>query len=344
MTEVQKQLGTKHYFTTAYCPWANGTVEAVCKQTIRAARAMLSEMHLAPQEWPCIIPATQAVLNNSPSSHRAGQTPLTAFTRHARYSPLALTVLHPTAIKSLSFIKAQQLAEISKFTTQVEQLHKEVSTQVSRQRRKQMETHNALTHLVQPNFHPGDYVLRTVPKMRQHKLFLTWKGPYVVEQVSANHTLRLRSLVQDSTFIAHVTRVRIYRNIDHDMRQEMSAMKITAEHNNFIPYVVAQFDHLNVEKKTGDMFIWTEWVGFEPVVGTIEPLYEKWIDVPRILTDHLQARADDGDELAQKASIKVSEFENDQGDHRPATMGNTNPPGVVYQKLLRVFYRPPHRN
>jgi hypothetical protein len=76
MTEVQKQLGTKHRFTTAHCPWANGTVEAVCKQTIRAARAMLSEMHLAPQEWPRILPALQAELNNSPSSHRAGQTPL----------------------------------------------------------------------------------------------------------------------------------------------------------------------------------------------------------------------------------------------------------------------------
>jgi hypothetical protein len=143
MTELQKQLGIKHHFTTAYCPWANSTVEAVCKQTIRAASAMLSEMHLAPQERPCILPAIQAVLNNSPSSHRAGQTPLNAFTGHARDSPLALTVLHPTANKSLSFIKAQQLAEIGKFTTQVENLHKEVSTQVSRQRRKQMEAHNA---------------------------------------------------------------------------------------------------------------------------------------------------------------------------------------------------------
>jgi transposase InsO family protein len=42
MMDVQKQLGTNHHFTTAYSPWANGTVKAVCKQTIRAARAMLS--------------------------------------------------------------------------------------------------------------------------------------------------------------------------------------------------------------------------------------------------------------------------------------------------------------
>jgi hypothetical protein len=300
-------------------------------------------MHLAPQDWPCILPAIQAVLNNSPSSHRAGQTPLTAFTGQARDSPVALTVLHPTANKSLSFIKAQQLAEISKFTTQVEQLHKEVSTQVSRQRKKQMEAHNANTNLVQPNFYEGDYVLRAVPKMRQHKLSLPWKGPYVVENIYENHTLRLRSLIQDVTFITHISRARIYSNVDHDLRQEMSAMRLTAEHNQFIPpkTPLPKFGHVAVEKKTGDMFVSTEWVGFDSEEGTMEPLYEKLVDVPRLLTEHLQARADAGDELTRKALIKIAEFENDMGDYRPHTMGDTNSlDKKVYQKLLRVPIHP----
>jgi hypothetical protein len=68
------------------------------------------------------------------------------------------------------FIKAQQLAGSTKLTQQVEQLHKEVTDKVSRQRRKQMEAHNASTHLVPPNFFPGDYVLRAEPKRVQHKL------------------------------------------------------------------------------------------------------------------------------------------------------------------------------
>jgi hypothetical protein len=102
MADIQKQLGTNHHFTTAYSPWANGTVEAVCKQTIRAARAMLSSgTHLAPQEWPCVLPAIQAVLNNSQSSHSAGQKTLTDFTGHARDTPLSLTILHPIANHSL---------------------------------------------------------------------------------------------------------------------------------------------------------------------------------------------------------------------------------------------------
>jgi hypothetical protein len=116
----------------------------------------------------------------------------------------------------------------------------------------------------------------------------------------------------------------------------------TAEHNQFIPYVVSQFGHVAVEKKTGDVFIFTEWVGFDAEEGTMEPLYEKWVDVPRLLTEHLQARADAGDELAHKALIKISEFENDMGDHRPHTMGDTNSLDKVYQKLLRVPIHPNH--
>jgi hypothetical protein len=174
-TDIQKLLGTNHHFTTAYSPWANGTVEAVCKQTIRAARTMLSEMHLAPQEWPCVLPAIQAVLNDFPSSHRAGQTPLTAFTGHTRDTPHSLTILHPIANHSLSFIKAQQLAESIKLANQVEKIHKEVSEKVSRQRRKQMEAHNAHTHHVQPNFSPGENVLRAEPRLYQHKLTLVFE-------------------------------------------------------------------------------------------------------------------------------------------------------------------------
>jgi transposase InsO family protein len=45
MADIQKHLGTNHHFTTAHSSWANGIVEAVCKQTKRAARVILSEMH-----------------------------------------------------------------------------------------------------------------------------------------------------------------------------------------------------------------------------------------------------------------------------------------------------------
>jgi hypothetical protein len=195
MTEVQKQLGTKHHFTKTYCQWAKGTVEAVCRQiselvelfSLKAFGTARMAVHFTrdtgcTQEFPII------------ASCRTNATDSIHLTRK-RLTAGAYSATHHCK-KSLPFIKAQKLAEISKFTTQVEQLHSEVTIQVSRQRRKQMEAHNAHTHLMRHTLIQGDYVLRAVPNMKQHKLLLTWKGPYVVDKVYANNTLRLRSLIK----------------------------------------------------------------------------------------------------------------------------------------------------
>jgi hypothetical protein len=42
----QKVLKAKHHFTTANCPWSNGTIESACKKVIRAFRAVLSELKI----------------------------------------------------------------------------------------------------------------------------------------------------------------------------------------------------------------------------------------------------------------------------------------------------------
>jgi transposase InsO family protein len=43
---VQKELKAKHHFTTANCPWSNGTIESACKQVIRAFRAVISVLNM----------------------------------------------------------------------------------------------------------------------------------------------------------------------------------------------------------------------------------------------------------------------------------------------------------
>jgi hypothetical protein len=319
MLDVQKQLGTNHHFTTVYSPWANGTVEAVCKQAIRAARAMLSEMPLAPEEWPCVLPAIQAVLKNSPSSHRAGRTPLAAFTGHVRDSPLSLPIQHPITNKSLSFVKAQPLAECVKFTKQVEKLPKEVTDKVSHQRRKQMEAQNANTHVVQPNFSPGDYVLRAEPKRVQHKLSLVWKGPYQVDKVYDNNTLRVNSLISGSQFITHVTRTLFYKDA---LLQSTEDLEAAAHFNSTIQFVIDKFGALSTDKTTGEFCVLTSWLGFDEAENTVEPIYEKWIDVPGMLKKQLQQLVDKACELAFAALAKVKEWECNPSKGLPGATGD----------------------
>jgi hypothetical protein len=288
---------------------------------------MLSEMHLAPQEWPCVLPAIQAVLNNSPASHRAGQTPLTAFTGHARDKPHSLTILHPIENQSLSFTRAQRLAESTKLSQQFEQLHKEVTDKVSRQRRKHMEAHNANTHLVQPNFCVGDYVLRAEPKRVQHKLTLIWNGPYQVDKVFDNHTLRVNSLINGAQFVTHVTRTRLYQDA---LLQTAEDLQAAAHFNNTVEFVVEKYGPLSKERTTGELCVLTKWCGFDEAENTEEPVYDKWIDTPRLLKDHLLQLADKGDELSIQGLATLKEWEDNPSDDLPGPTGDTHPGSYDY--------------
>ena len=52
--ELTSELRVHHHFTTAYSPWANGSVERVCREVLRATKALCSEWKLAPRDWPAV--------------------------------------------------------------------------------------------------------------------------------------------------------------------------------------------------------------------------------------------------------------------------------------------------
>lgn len=54
MTAVAEELNVRHHFTTAYSPWANGSVERVCREVLWACMAVLHEFRLSPKDWPAV--------------------------------------------------------------------------------------------------------------------------------------------------------------------------------------------------------------------------------------------------------------------------------------------------
>jgi hypothetical protein len=145
-----------------------------------------------------------------------------------------------------------------------------------------MEAHNANTHLVQPNFCVGDYVLRAEPKRVQHKLTLIWKGPYQVDKVFDSHTLRVNSLINGAQFITHVTRTRLYQDA---LLQTAEGLQAAAHFNNTVEFVVEKYGPLSKERTTGELCVLTKWRGFDEAENTEEPVYDKWIDTPRMLKE-----------------------------------------------------------
>jgi hypothetical protein len=185
-----------------------------------------------------------------------------------------------------------------------------------------MEAHNAHTHLVQPNFSPGDYVLRTEPKCFEHKLTLFWKGPYQADKVFNNYTLRVKSLISGAQFITHVTRTRFYQDA---MLQTAEDLQAAAHFNNTVEFFTDKFGLLSNDKMTGKICVLTSWRGFDEAENTLEPIYKKWIDVLRMLENHLRELADKGCELAIDGLDKIKIWENNPSDDLSGTIGNTYP-------------------
>jgi hypothetical protein len=88
---------------------------------------------------------------------------------------------------------------------------------------------------------------------------------------------------------------------------------------------------------TGELCVLTKWRGFDEAENTEEPFYDKWIDTPRLLKDHLLLLAAKGDELASQGLDKIKEWENNPGDDLPGTTGDTNPNSYDYG-APRVIY------
>ncbi len=54
--QVRKLVGAHYHITTAYSPWANGTIEVANRLILRAVKTLSSEMKLQVDEWPLILP------------------------------------------------------------------------------------------------------------------------------------------------------------------------------------------------------------------------------------------------------------------------------------------------
>jgi hypothetical protein len=157
---VQKELKAKQHFTTANCPWSNGTIESACKQVIRAFRAVLSELQMYADEWPEVVNMVQSVLNNSLSTRLNKRTPMQVFTGHAETTPLAVMLKDNVPVNApLDYIKAQKLMEVEKLSKAMTEIPAQVAEKATRDRKAAIQKHNDKTHVRSPNLQVGDYML-----------------------------------------------------------------------------------------------------------------------------------------------------------------------------------------
>ncbi|ETV64051.1 hypothetical protein H257_19007 [Aphanomyces astaci] len=137
IAELKHALGAHHHFTTARCPWANGTVESAMKTTLKAFRALLSEWLMQPDQWRLIVPVVMLVLNQSPSDTLGGVAPITAMTGIRAMSPLD-RIPSPAATKvtTLHDLLSWRNDDMAAMATALDKMHATVLDAATRKRQK----------------------------------------------------------------------------------------------------------------------------------------------------------------------------------------------------------------
>ncbi|ETO81712.1 hypothetical protein F444_04040 [Phytophthora nicotianae P1976] len=121
-------MGSHHHFTTARCPWANGTVEVVNREILRCCRALLSEWRLQPTDWLRVIKIVQMVLNHSPCSAIDGVAPVAAKTGLRAMNPTdPIAVPEPIQVTTLDEIKRSRSENIATLQAALADMHKRTS-------------------------------------------------------------------------------------------------------------------------------------------------------------------------------------------------------------------------
>jgi hypothetical protein len=258
---VQNALRSQHHFTTAYTPWANGTVERACREVLRAVRGLLSEFKLRPAEWPKVHRIVQSVLNNSPSPQRGNIAPITAFTGLPPDSPLlALVSIDVQEVHSLSLIQARQAMNIAALRLSLDEIHKCCTDVVAGRRSKARERQHARPGVSVPNFDVGDFVLVAQRATQSiHKLSLRWRGPRRITRVLSDHVYEVEDIESGHTSDAHSSRLRFY----HDASLEVTAELVEQIAHNELGYDVRAIKDVRFDAEAKQYQVMVSWLGFD---------------------------------------------------------------------------------
>ena len=212
MLRLTRSLQAHHHFTTAYTPQANGTVEHMCQEVLRACRALLSEFRLSTDEWPKMMPLIQSILNHSRRPSMENIAPITAFASLPPDNPVRNIIIYGyPELQSISYIRAEQILNIKSMTAAVDSMHSRVAKARTRKREESIRSHNKHTNIQQVNFEVGEFVLvGNVLSESGSKLNVKWKGPYRVVRIMNEFVSVVEDLVNGKEMEVHNSRLKFY--------------------------------------------------------------------------------------------------------------------------------------
>jgi hypothetical protein len=140
---------------------------------------------------------------------------------------------------SLDFINAQKLVEVEKLSKAMIEIHAQVASQASRDRKSAFQKHDDKTHVRSPKFQIGDYVLVAEHcKSGTSKLQaqVKWECPRYVTSVESDYVFILENLFAKELKSGHSTHLRFCQDIEINVTAELAP---AADNNYHQLYVLS---------------------------------------------------------------------------------------------------------
>jgi hypothetical protein len=300
--KIQRALGAHHHFTTAYTPWANGTVEVVNREVLKVVKALTSERRLRVEDWPRLLPVVQAALNQMPADRLNGATPLTAFTALPGGTQLH-SVLHPREPLEapVEWIDGEMQSHLSSVREALDGMHAEMTESSEKRRRAARERAAKRQGVVMPRFSEGDFVLAaTATGKSGNKLALVWRGPKRIVKAHNDFTFEVQDLVAPfATTIRHAARLQLYRDAARGRVEELEEQAIHGEGGHLVEAIRA----CRLSPSTHQWEVQVKWYGLDEVEASWEPAEVIQEDVPLLFQRFVGDQPDDPDRRRMTAAL-----------------------------------------
>jgi len=225
ISEINKKLKSQHHFTTAYSPFANGSIEIIVKDFSTTLQKLRIETNTSIREWKSLLPMIQFALNHSPRKDKCNLSPVEIMTGIKPSNALdAIFAPFNTKFSAKPLSMEELHKHVEELSSSLSLMHKAVDEQVSSKRAANRR--RRLKHSKRINFGLGDFVLISIPKRKiRNKLQIIWSGPHRIVEVLSDYVFKVETMDASKSEIVHAQRIRFYCEKEY-LSEEIQTIEI----------------------------------------------------------------------------------------------------------------------
>jgi hypothetical protein len=283
ISTLNERLRSKHHFTVAYTPWANGSIEIIVKDFETTLKKLRLEMKVPKSDWTSLIPLVEYAMNHAPRSEKCGYSPIEIFSGMKPSHPLDALLTPLTKEFNYKPITAEAIENhVQSLIRSMDEVHRKVNDSMKSNRQRKRSAANSSAKEV--NFGLGDFVMVAIPKGKiRNKFQVAWNGPMQITEEISDWVFKVETLDGAKSEIVHASRLKFYSETLDNIAEEVISDSLSISKQEYF-----QIDSLlDIRKVRKGYEVLVQWLGFSDEDNSWEPIESLYDDVPLLLHDFL---------------------------------------------------------